>query len=36
VKVRDLWAGKDLGTMSAPYTATLPAHSVILLRVWPQ
>jgi alpha-galactosidase len=36
VKVRDVWAGKDLGTMSAPYTATLTAHSVILLRVWPQ
>ena len=36
VKVRDLWAGKDLGTMSSPYTATLTGHSVVLLRVWPQ
>jgi alpha-galactosidase len=36
VKVRDLWAGKDLGTMTGAYTATLPRHSVILLRVWPQ
>ncbi|MGB6429430.1 MAG: glycoside hydrolase family 27 protein [Candidatus Acidiferrales bacterium] len=36
VKVRDLWAGKDLGTMSGSYTATLTAHSVVLLRVWPQ
>jgi alpha-galactosidase len=36
VKVRDLWAGKDLGTMQGPYTATLPGHSVILLRVWAQ
>jgi alpha-galactosidase len=36
VKVRDIWAGKDLGAMSGPYTATLPAHSVVLLRVWPQ
>jgi alpha-galactosidase len=36
VKVRDLWAGKDLGTMKGSYRATLPAHSVILLRVWAQ
>jgi alpha-galactosidase len=36
VKVHDIWAGKDLGAMSGPYTATLPAHSVVLLRVWPQ
>ncbi len=36
VKVRDLWAGKDLGTMEGAYKATLPGHSVILLRVWRQ
>ena len=36
VKVRDLWAGKDLGTMEGSYHATLPAHSVILLLVWAQ
>jgi alpha-galactosidase len=36
VKVRDLWAGKDLGVMNAPYSATVPAHGVVLLRVWPQ
>jgi alpha-galactosidase len=36
VKVRDLWAGKDLGTMTGAYSATLAGHTVILLRVWPQ
>ena len=36
VKVRDLWAGKDLGVMDGSYRATLPGHSVILLRVWAQ
>ncbi|MGD0840787.1 MAG: glycoside hydrolase family 27 protein [Candidatus Acidiferrales bacterium] len=36
VKVRDLWAGKDLGTLNGPYRASVPGHGVILLRVWPQ
>lgn len=33
VKVRDVWAAKDLGTMSAPYRVTVPGHGVVLLRV---
>jgi len=36
VKVRDLWADKDLGAMSGAYRATVPGHGVILLRVWPR
>ena len=36
VKVRDLWAGKDLGTVSGTFGATVPGHGVVLLRVWPQ
>jgi alpha-galactosidase len=31
--VRDIWNAKDLGAMSDPYRATVPAHGVILLRV---
>jgi alpha-galactosidase len=31
--VRDVWNAKDLGSMSAPYRATVPGHGVILLRV---
>ena len=34
VKARDLWAGRDLGVMDAAYTAKIPAHGVVLLRVW--
>jgi len=33
VKVRDVWAAKDLGQMTAPYKATVPGHGVVLLRV---
>jgi len=33
VKVRDVWAAKDLGTMSSPYKATVPGHGVVLLKV---
>lgn len=32
-KAKDLWLGKDLGTISAPYTATVPGHGVLFLRV---
>ena len=32
-KAKDLWLGKDLGTISAPYIATLPGHGVLFLRV---
>ncbi len=33
VKAKDLWLGKDLGSIAAPYTVKLPAHGVLLLRV---
>lgn len=33
VKARDLWLNKDLGKITGPYSVTLPAHSVLLLRV---
>ena len=35
--VRDLWAGKDLGTFASKFTGqTIPIHGVRLLRVTPQ
>jgi alpha-galactosidase len=33
VKARDLWLGKDLGTIGPEYTVNIPAHGVVLLRV---
>ena len=32
-QVRDIWAGKDLGRTENSYTATVPTHGVVLLRV---
>jgi alpha-galactosidase len=34
-RVRDLWAGKDLGDFHDKYTANVPGHGVILIRVKP-
>ncbi len=34
VNARDLWLHKDLGSMSGSYTATVPAHGVVMLRLW--
>ena len=31
--IRDLWAGKDLGTFSGNYTAEVPRHGVVLLKI---
>jgi alpha-galactosidase len=31
-KARDLWAHKDLGTLSDSYTAVVPRHGVVMLR----
>ncbi len=31
--VRDLWAHKDLGYFQDHYTATVPRHGVVMLRV---
>ena len=36
VKVRDLWAEKDLGTSSGSVTATVNSHGAVLYRVSPQ
>ena len=33
VKAKDLWLAKDLGSISAPYTVTIPGHGVLFLRV---
>ncbi len=33
VKAKDLWQAKDLGSISKPYTVTVPGHGVLLLRV---
>ncbi|GGA66268.1 hypothetical protein GCM10011507_17290 [Edaphobacter acidisoli] len=34
VKARDLWLHKDLGSIKGPYSVTIPAHGVVMLRVW--
>ena len=31
--VRDLWAGKDLGTFTKSFTATVPNHGVVMIKV---
>jgi alpha-galactosidase len=33
VKAKDLWLAKDLGSISAPFTVTIPGHGVLFLRV---
>ena len=33
VKVRDLWAHKDLGTASGSFSAVVPRHGVVLVRM---
>ena len=35
VKVRDVWAAKDLGRMKGYHAAAVPAHGVVLLRLTP-
>lgn len=35
VKLRDLWERKDLGAVKASYTAEVPHHGVVMLRVTP-
>jgi alpha-galactosidase len=32
--VRDLWRQKDLGKFANSFTATVPRHGVVLVRVW--
>jgi alpha-galactosidase len=33
VKVRDIWAAKDLGSLKGSYKTKVPGHGVVLLRV---
>ncbi|MCU1225177.1 MAG: Alpha-galactosidase [Edaphobacter sp.] len=33
VKAKDIWQSKDLGSIGAPYTVTVPGHGVLFLRV---
>ncbi len=33
VKVRDIWAAKDLGLIQSSYQTSVPGHGVVLLRV---
>jgi alpha-galactosidase len=35
-RVRDLWEHKDLGVVDRRYTATVPSHGVVMLRVTPE
>jgi alpha-galactosidase len=34
MKVRDLWRRRDAGSSDRGYTATVPAHGTVLLKVW--
>ena len=33
-QLRDLWRQRDLGTHTGAYTADIPGHGVLLLKVW--
>jgi alpha-galactosidase len=35
-RVRDLWSHTDLGTFSNHFSATVPAHGAVMVRVTPQ
>ncbi len=34
-KVRDLWRQRDLGDFTGSFTASVPRHGVVLVRIWP-
>jgi alpha-galactosidase len=34
-RVRDLWRQQDLGVQPAKFSATVPRHGAVLIRVWP-
>jgi alpha-galactosidase len=34
-KVRDIWATRDAGTFSKGYSASVPSHGVVMIRVTP-
>jgi alpha-galactosidase len=33
--VRDLWRQKDLGAFRDKFTARVPRHGVVMVRLWP-
>jgi hypothetical protein len=33
VKARDLWLGKNLGTIGPDYSVEIPSHGVVFLKV---
>jgi len=33
--VRDLWAKKDLGKYTGSFSATVPSHGVVMLKIKP-
>ena len=33
--VRDLWQGKDLGSFKEKFSASVPSHAVVMVRVNP-
>jgi alpha-galactosidase len=35
-KVRDLWRQQDLGDFQRQFSATVPYHGVVLVRIWPE
>lgn len=35
-RVRDLWRQKDIGTVESSFTADVPAHGVVLVRILPE
>ena len=35
VSVRDLWARKELGSINGSYTAQVPRHGAVMIRVNP-
>ena len=35
-RVRDLWRQKDLGVFKDQFTAEVPRHGVVFIRVWPE
>jgi alpha-galactosidase len=34
-KVRDLWSHKDLGSLTGTYSAKVPSHSIVMIKVVP-
>ncbi len=35
VRVRDLWTHTDIGAMTDRFSATVPAHGVVMVRITP-